>query len=279
MAPMTDAERRAALAACVRRGSRPRELAKACLLVARGEYPRLDPTVTLAELDRLAGRVRETIASGVRPAWRALTDVLGGAEGFRGSVDDYDNPENSYLNRVLAHRHGLPILLSIVWIEVARGAGIPAAGIGLPGRFLMVAGRGRRAQILDPFAGGAPLSPDDAVALAVEATGDATLTAERLLVPATPREIMLRVLTNLAAAYDRRGDVKRQVRIVSDQIALADGDPGLLARRGELRARQDDVHGGLEDMNRALARLPAGSAFDRVHESARRIARLTESAN
>jgi regulator of sirC expression with transglutaminase-like and TPR domain len=276
---MTEAERRAALVQVVRRGSRPGGLAKACLIVARGEYPRLDPSVSLAEIARLSSRVRESVDRGARPPWRALADVLGRAEGFRGNEEDYDNPDNSYLNRVLAHRHGLPILLSVIWIEVARGAGIPAVGIGLPGRFVVEVGRGRHAKVVDPFTGGRPLSVAEAIDLAVQATGDPTLAAGDVLVPATPREVMLRVLANLASAYEKRGDVKRQLRVVSDQIELAPSDARLLARRGELRARQDDVAGGLADLNRALSRLPAGLAFDRVRENARLLARLRESEN
>ena len=276
---MTEAERRAALAATVRRGSRPGALARACLLVARGEYPRLDPTVSLEELARISQRVREVTGRGIRPPWRALVEVLGRAEGFRGNEEDYDNPDNSYLNRVLAHHHGLPILLSVIWIEVARGAGIPAAGIGLPGRFVVEVGSGRHARIVDPFRGGRPLSVEDALEIAVQATGDAMLTAEQALVRSTPRELMLRVLANLANAYEKRGDAKRQLRVVSDQIALSPSDARLLARRGELRARQDDVSGGLVDMNEALVRLPAGEVFDRVCENARLLARLSESQN
>ena len=263
----------------VRRGSRPGSLAKACLLVARGEYPHLDATVSLAEIERLSSLVRDAVRSGVGPPWRALADVLGRAEGFRGNVTDYDNPENSYLNRVLAHRHGLPILLSVIWIEVARGAGIPAIGIGLPGRFVVEVGRGKYARIVDPFSGGRQLTVTEALDLAVQSTGDPGLTPDDVLVPATPRDLMLRVLANLGSAYEVRGDVKRQLRIVSDQLALAPANPRFLARRGELRVRQDDVHGGLADMNRALARMPAGATFDRVRESARQLARLRESEN
>jgi regulator of sirC expression with transglutaminase-like and TPR domain len=276
---MTEAERRAALAAVVRRGSRQGALAKACLLVARGEYPRLDPTVSLEEIAHLSSRVREVYGKGARPPWRALADVLVRAEGFRGKIDDYDNPDNSYLNRVLAHRHGLPILLSVIWIEVARGAGIPAVGLGIPGRFVVEVGRGRRARIVDPFSGGHPLSVPEAVDLARQATGDPMLTPDDVLVTSTPRELMLRVLRNLEIAYEKRGDAKRQLRVVSDQLALAPHEARLLASRGELRARLDDLRGGLADMNAALRRLPAGSEFERVCASARCLARLAESAN
>jgi len=276
---MTEAERRAALAAIVRRGSRPGSLAKACLVVARGEYPLHDPTVSIEELQRLSLRVRDVAGRGIRPPWRTLAEVLGRAEGFRGSGADYDSPENSYLNRVLAQHHGLPILLSVIWIEVARGAGIPARGIGLPGRFVVEIGRGKHSRLVDPFTGGRPLSIAEALELAVQATGDPGLTPDDVLVASTPREIVLRVLANLANAYDRRGDVKRELRVVSDQLALAPSNARLLARRGDLRARQDDIHGGLEDLNLALARLPAGEAFDRVRENARLLARLRESEN
>jgi len=276
---MTEAERRAALAAIVRRGSRPGSLAKACLVVARGEYPLHDPTVSLAELQRLSLRVRECAGRGIRPPWRALADVLGRSEGFRGSGADYDSPENSYLNRVLAQHHGLPILLSVIWIEVARGAGIPAKGIGLPGRFVVEVGRGKHSRLVDPFTGGRPLTIAEALDLAVQTTGDTALTPDDVLVASTPREIILRVLSNLASAYDRRGDVKRELRVVSDQLALQPTNARFLARRGDLRARQDDVHGGLEDLNLALAHLPAGDAFDRVRENARLLARLRESEN
>jgi regulator of sirC expression with transglutaminase-like and TPR domain len=276
---MTEAERRAALAAVVRRGSRAGSLARACLLVARGEYPRLDPTVSLEEIARMSQRVREVTGRGVRPPWRALVEVLGRSEGFRGNEADYDNPDNSYLNRVLAHHHGLPILLSVLWIEVARGAGIPAAGINLPGRFVVEVGGGKHARIVDPFDGGRPLTAAEALDLAIETTGDASLTQDDAIVRSTPRGLILRVLANLANAYEKRGDVRRQLRVVSDQIALAPSDARLLARRGDLRARQDDVAGGLLDMNQALGRLPAGDVFDRVAENARRLARLIESQN
>jgi regulator of sirC expression with transglutaminase-like and TPR domain len=276
---MKDVQRRAALAAAVRRGSRPGALARACLLVARGEYPHLDPTMPLEELARLSQRVHETIDRGVNPPWRALAEVLGRGEGYHGNAADYDNPENSYINRVLVLRHGLPILLSIVWVEVARGAGIPAVGIGLPGRFIVQIGRGKHARLVDPYAGGRTLTSAQAMEIAVQATGDPSLTPVEVLIPATPRATMLRVLTNLRNAYCKRGDTKRQLRIVSDQLALAPSDPHLLGLRGELRALSDDVSGGLEDLNQALARLPQGDAFSRIHESARLLARLSESMN
>src|SRR5205809_466415 len=83
--------------------------------------------------------------------------------------------------------------------EVARGAGIPANGIGLPGRFVVEIGRGKHARIVDPFAGGRPLSVAAALDLAIQATGDSSLTPDDAIVVATPRAIMLRVLGNLAA--------------------------------------------------------------------------------
>ncbi len=274
---MTEAQRRTALAAVVRKASRAGYLARASLLVARGEYPRLDPTVSLAEIDRLSARVREAMAEGITPPWRALADVLGRSEGFFGAVEDYDNPENSYLNRVLARRHGLPILLSIVWVEVARGAGIPARGIGLPGHFIAAVGPREEATFVDPFGGGRVLTRRDAVKLAQRAIADPELVPDAgWLRPCTPRALVMRMLGNLVSAYESRGDEKRLVRVLSDQIALAPEEPCLVARRGEALARAGDVEGGLRDLNTALGRLPVGAAFDHVHECARVLARLRE---
>lgn len=276
---MTEEERRTALEEAVRRGSRVGGLARACLLVARGEYPRLDPTVSLEELRRLSARVRATLArTRRRTAAEVLADVLGRAEGFRGAEDDYDDPENSYLNRVLARRRGLPILLSIVWMEVARGAGLRVRGIPFPGHFAVFVGTAADGVYVDPFRGGRRLSRDEVLRLSAGSAGSATVSRDWLH-RCTPRRIVLRVLANLAASYQRRGDGERIDRVLSDQLRLAPLDPLLLARRGETRAAFGNRPGALADLNDALHRLPLGPAFERVHERARVLARLSASAN
>lgn len=269
---MNDDERRRALETAVRQGSRPGGLARACLLVARGAYPRLDPTVSLAEVERLAGLVRDARKKAPKrhPA-DLLASVLGRKEGFGGAVVDYDDPEMSYLNRVLARRRGLPILLSIVWVEVARAAGVPARPIPFPGHFAALVD----GEIVDPYTGGRRMSEDEVLAL-FDAAGGRALPLHRA---ATPRRVILRILANLAKAYDRRGDGRRLDVVLSDQLSLVPRDPHAFALRGEARARFDDRAGALADLRRAITGLPPGADFERACSAALALVRLRESVN
>lgn len=269
---MTEDERRQALAAAVKRGSRPGGLAKACLLVARGAYPRLDPTVSLAEIERLAARVRAEMArSKRRTAADVLAAILGRSEGFGGAVVDYDDPEMSYLNRVLARRRGLPILVSIVWIEVARAAGVSARPLPFPGHFAAVI----EDEIVDPYRGGRSLSREEVLSMFGAHGGR----PRPLHGASSPRRVVLRVLANLANAYERRGDGRRLEIVLGDALVLTPRDPILYLRRGEARARFDDRAGALDDLNRALALLPPGPAFERAHATAAALVRSGESVN
>jgi regulator of sirC expression with transglutaminase-like and TPR domain len=191
------------------RSARP-DLATLCLLVGAAADGTLDETGTDAaqiELDRLAGLLP------FRPdrprAWaEALADVLGDRCGFRGSAADYERLESSLLHAVLRRRHGLPILLSVVWMEVARRAGAPVYGVALPGHFVVGFGPPEEQVLADPFDGGRVLTGGDAEMLVAGATG-APLDPS-MLVPAAPLEVVLRVLNNVrawAAARPERSDV------------------------------------------------------------------------
>jgi regulator of sirC expression with transglutaminase-like and TPR domain len=271
MPRVTDDDRRRALAAAVKTASRPGGLARACLLVARGAYPRLDPTASTAELARLAQRVRETMKRERRRAPDLVfSDILGKSEGFGGNVD-YDDPEMSYLNRVLARRRGLPILVSVVWLEVARAAGVKCRPMGFPGHFVVMIGD----QIVDPYAGGRRLTKDEVLAFWEGFRG----VPDSVWSMSTSRRIVLRILANLASAYERRGEAKRLDVVLSDQLALYPGDPLLLARRGESRARFDDRVGALVDLNHAISRLPEGPEFERACATATALVRVRPSDN
>lgn len=269
---MTDDERRAALESAVRRGSRPGGLARACLLVARGAHPRLDPTVPLAEIARLAARVRAEVRRRPKRLQAAVVaDVLGRAEGFGGAVVDYDDPEMSYLHSVLARRRGLPILVSIVWIEVARAAGLVARPVPFPGHFAAMVGE----EIVDPYAGGRRMAKDEVLRL-FEASGASRTSMHQ---SATARRVLLRVLANLANAYERRGEGAQLDVVLTDALSLAPRDAAILLRRGETRARFDDRAGALRDLNRALPLLRSGPLYDRAHAAAASIVRARASSD
>ncbi|MFF2521677.1 transglutaminase family protein [Streptomyces liangshanensis] len=196
------------------RGERP-DLATLCLLIGAEGEPALGEAgldAAQAELDRLAGLLPYGIR-GARAWAAALAGLLGTRLGFGGSPADYDRLESSLLPAVLRRRRGLPILLSVVWMEVARRAGARVYGVALPGHFVIGLGDPAEQVLADPFAGGRPLTGQDAKNLVAEATGLAAGPGDGLsglISPADPLDIVLRVLNNIrawAAARPERGDV------------------------------------------------------------------------
>lgn len=191
------------------RSERP-DLSVLCLLVGAAGDGSLDDTgldAAQIELDRLAGLL--PYRPGDPRAWaEALREVLGERYGFHGTPGDYRRLDSSLLPHVLQRRRGLPILLSVVWLEVARRAGAPVYGVALPGHFVVGFGAAREQVLADPFDGGRVLTGPDAELLVVGATGAAP--DPSVLEPAPPLEVVLRVLNNIrawAAARPERSDV------------------------------------------------------------------------
>ncbi|MEV0037550.1 transglutaminase-like domain-containing protein [Streptomyces sp. NPDC050804] len=184
------------------RADRP-DLATLCLLVGAEADPALGEAgidAAQAELDRLAGLLPFGVL-GAR-AWAvALAELLGERCGFEGSPADYQRLDSSLLPVVLRRRRGLPILLSVVWMEVARRAGAPVYGVALPGHFVVGFGDPGERILADPFAGGRLLTSADTALLVSGTTGgtpeDRALDA--LFTPADPLGIVLRVLNNIRA--------------------------------------------------------------------------------
>ncbi|MEU9121426.1 transglutaminase-like domain-containing protein [Streptomyces sp. NPDC048506] len=182
------------------RAERP-DLALLCLLIGAEADPDLDETgmdEAQIELDRLAGLLPYSPAGGPGAWARNVAELLGTRCGFAGTPGDYRRLESSLLHEVLRRRRGLPILLSVVWMEVARRAGAPVYGVALPGHFVVGFGDPYGTHVLaDPFAGGRLLTDDDAALLVAGATGE-RLTA-RMTAPADPLDIVLRMLNNIRA--------------------------------------------------------------------------------
>jgi regulator of sirC expression with transglutaminase-like and TPR domain len=170
------------------RSERP-DLSLLCLLLAAEADPELDERVmdeAQIELDDLAGMLPYGLRD-PRDWASAVTALLGGRLGFHGTPADYDRLSSSLLHEVLRRRRGLPILLSVVWLEVARRAGAPVYGLGLPGHFVVGFGDPEEGVVVDPFAGGASLG-----------AGPAEL-AQGPRTPARTLDIVLRILNNIRA--------------------------------------------------------------------------------
>ena len=193
-------------------------------LALAAEFRAVDAPAALARLDALGAELGDAVAgSRGSPAAeaRAVAALLGGVHRFAGDRERYDDPDNSMLDVVLARRRGLPILLSVVYVEVARRAGIAIAGVGLPGHFVVGHVGTDPPLLLDPFAGGA----------AIQAAAPAGATR-----PWGAHAIALRMLNNLVGAFERRGDLLAALRAARMRLALPAGPPLREALLAELRA-------------------------------------------
>lgn len=228
------------------------DLELGAILIAAEEYPALDLRAVPAVLDQLGERARERL-SGVRAdAARVerLNRFLFGEEGFAGASEYYD-PRNSYLNEVLARRCGIPITLAIVYIAVARRAGLDARGISFPGHFL-VRCAGRDEQIIDAFHG-RTISLAEIEARLESALGpDAALRPELHLRDASAREILVRMLANLQRIFASSGDAERLLACCDRIVLLMPGDPIALRDRALVYQRLGWLAAAIADLEAAL---------------------------
>jgi regulator of sirC expression with transglutaminase-like and TPR domain len=159
----------------------------------------------------------------------AMNALLFGEEGFRGNGGAYYDPRNSYLNQVIDRRLGIPITLSLVYLEVGKRAGLPLSGVGFPAHFV-VAYEAEPRLFVDPFNCGPLLSHADLQQLLFQTFGNSARLESAHLAASTPRQILERLVTNLKAAYDRAGDAQRSQR-VAEQLALVQRSSDLRERR------------------------------------------------
>jgi regulator of sirC expression with transglutaminase-like and TPR domain len=242
------------------------DLAAAALCIAAAEHPDLDSARCLAKLDELAAGARGRVGADVPAAERvgALNHFLFVEQGFQGDDVDYYDPRNSFLNEVLDRRRGIPITLAIVYGEVARRIGLEVAGVGFPGHFLV---RHLDPEILiDPFHGTVITREECAERLRAVAGPDARF-HEELFRPATPRQILVRMLRNLKQIYLRRGDFARSLGATDGILLLEPGEPGELRDRGALYRKLECFAAALADFETFLELAPSGPGADEVRAS------------
>ncbi len=239
----------------------PERLDLAALAVAALEYPSLDVDGIQERLDVLARRVLAARESSWTPLDQiaALTKVLVEEEGFRGNEERYHDPENSFLNRVLDQKRGIPISVSVVWLEVARRAGIRLQGVGFPGHFLVAINADGGRILLDPFNGGKLLSLEDCATLLRRSMPGAQLSAE-LFEPARVREITWRMLMNLKRIYLERGDQMRAIKVQDLLLQIAPDHPVELRTRAALLSSLGAYRAALTDVERVMRLGPAPDA-------------------
>ena len=203
--------------------ARPEEdldLGQTALLVAGEEYPELDVAEYLERLDDFADAVRQRAPEWLPPEELAKTvgRYLFEEQGFQGNSGDYYNPDNSYFNRVLDTHTGIPITLSLLFLEVARRVGLRCRGVGMPGHFLV--GLEGEEIYFDTFNGGADLSVADCRRLAEGLFGPRMTWRDDYLTPCTKYEFLFRLLNNLKVVYERTGAPEKAVGVTQRMILV-----------------------------------------------------------
>lgn len=236
-------------------------LAEGAFVLAAEARPDLDIEFGLAHIDELVERARPLIDEATTPSGTVATlnHVLFELEGFRGSKEQYEDPRNSFLDEVLSRRRGLPITLSILYVEIARRLGLEAYGVGFPGHFLAkiagISDSPRGEIIIDPFFGRI-LRKEECVERLHAMTGDENFDHETWLRPATALEIYTRMLNNLKFLYFREGDGLSALGCFDRILVLAPNSALEYRDRAILLERLDCTHAAIEDYSQYLELAP-----------------------
>lgn len=247
------------------------DLARAALAIARWEYPRLDADAYLERLDGLARSV-----DGVRRSPDALgrlhrlREYLFVEQGFTGNRDDYYDPRNSFLNDVLDRRQGIPITLSLVLMEVGKRLGLAIEGIGLPGHFIAGARLDDSQILLDPFNGGALVTPEECEELVGSVVGRPVTLRPEHYSAVSGRQLLTRMLANLKGAYWRRQEWDRVVGAIDRLLVLDPKAAGEWRDRGVAWSNLGEVRRGLGDWERYLTEFPDAEDHETVKGHLRR---------
>lgn len=184
------------------------DLESGVLLLARYGYPTQDLRWCIDVLDQFSHELDSRLDTRHDPIEiiSVVVRFFGTDKGFKGDTEDYYNPENSYIDKVLEKRTGLPISLCTIYLLVARRLNIPLYGVGMPGHFLLKYKVGDNEIFVDPFREGKLLSRNDCREF-LEVTGLGF--RDEFLEPVTNRQILDRMIRNLLVAYRRRGELQR----------------------------------------------------------------------
>jgi regulator of sirC expression with transglutaminase-like and TPR domain len=248
----------------------------AALALATIEFPDASIDESLSQLDQYASALSHRIdrrANG-REFVLAANQFLFEEVGLRGNADDYHNPRNSCLNQVLSEHSGIPISLSVVYMEVARRLDRPVWGIGLPGHFVVQYNDGLYSAFIDPFHHGAVLTDQDCYNLA-----QADRPEPALLAPVTNRQILRRMINNLRGIYFSRRSYAKAVQLLNLMIESAPESADEYKQRGLVYMQTRQFRDAVFDLRRYLALAPDAADREQTGEQIRRMTRWLASLN
>lgn len=243
-----------AFAELLRRNDAEIPLDRAALLFAAVEYDGLDVDAYLGRLNAMASGLRGRVSSQHSPgrAVAAMNSYLFDEQGFGGNALSYYDPRNSYLNEVLDRRLGIPISLSVLYLELARRVGFPLEGVGMPGHFLLRYPDPTQPILVDAFNQGAIVTEEACRQRLRGLFGDELPLTTEMLEPVGTRAILFRMLNNLKGIYAQHEDLARAARTVDLMLLVEPSAVGEYRDRGLLRFRAADLRGARSDLERYL---------------------------
>lgn len=243
------------------------DLLHAALLIARLDNDDLDVDAYRQQFEQMADELKSRLPAEADETARlaALDEYLFQLNGFHGSRADYYNRRNSYINEVLDDREGIPITLSLVYIELGRRLGLEVVGVGLPGHFVVeFRPHDAAARVIDVFDAGRALGREQLEALAMAATGQPL--DDAMLAPVNKRDVLLRMLRNLYSIAARAQDVPGLLGYLDAILTLAPDSPDDRMYRAYFRDRSGQGAAALEDLDWLIAHEPPGIDLDRVRD-------------
>ena len=244
------------------------DLGRAALAIAQEEYPTLDIQTYLDRLDQLAAVVRDRSA-GENSPYRliaALNYVLFTQEGYRGNRDDYYDPRNSFLNDVIGRRIGIPIALSVLYMEVARRADLRLHGVGFPGHFLVKYAGDEGEIVVDPFDKGEVRTTEELQEMLDRLYGGKVRLQPEFLSRVSNRQIIQRMLANLKAIHVREENFLKAVSVVERLVILDPISADEIRDRGLLYLKLERFSEAIDDLETYLRLAPDAADAEEILE-------------
>ncbi len=230
------------------------DLGRAALAIAHSEYPNLDIESYVSRMDGLASAVQDR-AGEEADCYRliaAINYTLFRVEGFSGNRDDYYDLKNSFLNEVMERKQGIPITLSVLYMEVARRVGLELQGVGFPGHFLVKHVGEEEEIVIDPFRRGEVCCTEELEEMLDDIYRGKLAFRPEFLSPVSKKQILRRMLNNLKAIYLRQGDLLKGLSVVERLLILEPNSVSEIRDRGLLYLKLECFPQALQDLEAYL---------------------------
>ncbi len=256
-------------------------LLEAAISLAQDEYPDLDVQQVLGDVDQLLARLKRRLPADAPPMHklRVLNQLFFADLGFGGNVNNYYDPENSYVNVILRTRRGIPISLAVLWIELAQGLGLAARGVGFPGHFMVKVNLPKGQVVIDPFDGKSlsreqlseRLEPYQRRSGLVD---DYEVPLGLYLQSSPPRDIIARMLRNLKEIHRSQQDWPRLIAVMDRLIVLLPQAWSEYRDRGLVHAQLGDTRQAVHDLETYLANSQDSLDIDAVADHVNALRRI-----